>query len=306
MKLLKTYSIVFAFICIWQCKDRESVIENPFPAPSATRLQELFDEGLNGETASAHFNASNTNFVYTSSRGTKVTINGTCLRLNGNPVTGTVVLEFAEIFDRSKMMASNKPTMGLKANGEEEMLLSGGEFYINVKQGTTSLTTTCPIAISTPTSNTGGTVTGMQGFNGNIVNNTLTWVPVTAWDVITNTQGTATYNLSVPGFGWFNCDKFYNYPEPKTTIVANVPAGYGNSSQVYLMTKSVPYALGRINGKFPVGLQCYLVMVSECNGNFIWEVKEQTLTANHTVTFDLKNAQTGKKNDLVNAINAIN
>lgn len=171
-------------------------------------------------------------------------------------------------------------------------------FFIDVKKDGKSLTTTCPIQIETPTSNTGGTVSGMVAFNGVIKNGNLTWERANTWEVFTNTQKN-TYSLNIPGFGWFNCDKFYGYPEPKTTITANVPTGYADKSQVYLLTKNVPNSLGTIYGKFPVGLDCYLVFVTENNGNYMWITKEQKLTANHTITFDLKEAKSGKKKDYV-------
>lgn len=300
MKKIKILLLFLLFSGIsWQCENvDESIYNDVVNNTSQEKLNALFDEALISEKAFAHFDASNPNFVYTTPRGTTVTVNGTCLRLNGAPVTGTVILEFIELFDRAKMTATNKPTMGLKPNSEKEMLLSGGEFYVNVTKNGQNLTTTCNIVIETPTSNSGGTVTGMQAFNGIITNNQLTWEPANNWEVFTNTQKN-TYNLSIPGFGWFNCDKFYNYPEPKTTITANVPTGYADKSQIFLLTKNVPNAMGTISGKYPVGLDCYLIFVTENNGNYMWITKEQKLTANHTVTFDLKDAIVGKRGDYV-------
>ncbi|KQT16476.1 hypothetical protein ASG31_13260 [Chryseobacterium sp. Leaf404] len=297
-RLISSAIIISAFI--WQCTDKDVMFDNDITPPSAERFNQLFEDGLRSETAFAHFDSANNNFIYTSSRGTTVKINGSCLRLNGAPVTGTVIMEFVELYDRAKMLVANKPTMGIKTSGEKEMMLSGGEFFVTVKKDGNVLTTTCPVTIETLTSNSGGTVTGMQAFNGAIANNTLTWTPTATWDVITNTQVTPNkYTMSVPGFGWFNCDKFYNYPNPKTTITANVPSGYANASQVFIITKDVPNALGTIGGQYPVGLQCYLLFVTENNGNFMWVTKEQTLTANHTIFFDLKDAQVGKSADYV-------
>lgn len=301
MKNLKLISrLILVSGLFWQCTDKDVNIEEPIAPPSAERFNKLFEDGLRNETAFAHFDSSNTNFIYTSTRGTTVKINGSCLRMNGAPITGTVIMEFVELYDRAKMIVSNKPTMGVKTNGEKEMMLSGGEFFVTIKKDGNVLTTTCPVTIETATSNSGGTIPGMQAFNGSIVNNALTWEPTTTWDVVTNTQTTPNkYTMSVPGFGWFNCDKFYNYPNPKTTITANVPAGYGNASQVFIITKNVPNALGTIGGQYPVGLECYLLFVTENNGNFMWVTKEQTLSANHTIFFDLKDAQIGKRADYV-------
>lgn len=298
--------IIYAIICL-QCTNKDITIDESIAPPSSERLKALFDAGLTSEKAFAHFDSSLSNYVYTTSHGTTVKVNGTCLRLNGTPVTGTVILEFVEIYDRAKMMASNKPTMGIKLSGEQEMLLSGGEFYVNIKKDGNALTTTCPIIIETSTANSGGTVSGMQAFNGVITNDALTWEPANNWDVVTNTQlNPNKYVLTIPGFGWFNCDKFSNYSEPKTTITANVPAGYGSASQIFILAKNIPNALGTTYGKFPVGLQCYLIFVTENNGNFMWIIKEQTLTANHTIYFDLKDANVGKTADYISAITQLN
>jgi hypothetical protein len=279
----------------WGCVDKETTIINE-PQPSTMeKLNALFDDALIGEKQFAHFNAEQ-GYFYKSAKGSVVGIPPACLRLNGNPVTGTVILEFIELFDRAKMISTNKPTMGLLPNNEQEMMLSGGEFYVNVTQNGQNLTTTSPILIYTPVSNTGGLVTGMKPFKGSITNNNLVWEALNK-DVFVGLVEGNKYSLSIPGFGWFNCDKFYNYPDPKTTITANVPSGFANVSQVYLLAKNVPNALGNIGGKFPVGLQCYLMFVTENKGNFMWITKEQTLTANHSVTFDLKDAQYGKKAD---------
>jgi hypothetical protein len=287
--------VIISSIC-WGCIDKETIIINDPQPSSMEKLNALFDDALVGEKQFAHFNAE-TGYFYKSAKGTTVGISGGCLKLNGNPVTGTVILEFIELFDRAKMISTNKPTMGLLPNKEQEMMLSGGEFYVNVTQNGQNLTTTCPISIYTPVSNTGGFVAGMKPFKGIITNNNLVWeqVPNAEISLIESNK----YSLRVPDFGWYNCDKFYNYPDPKTTITANVPNGFGNTSQVFLLTKNVPNALGNIGGKFPIGLQCYLMFVTENNGNFMWITKEQTLTANHTVTFDLKDAQVGKKADYV-------
>ncbi|MBD8083899.1 hypothetical protein [Chryseobacterium caseinilyticum] len=308
---MKKYSLFFTGIIFsvmsLQCTNKEMTIDESFAPPSAERLNALFDQGVTNEKAFAHFDSSLTNYIYTTARGTTVKVNGTCLRLNGAPITGTVILEFVEIYDRAKMMASNKPTMGKKVSGEQEMLLSGGEFYINIKKDGNTLTTTCPIVVETSTANSGGTVAGMQAFNGVIANSALTWEPTTSWDVVTNVQTNPNkYVMALPGFGWFNCDKFSNYPEPKTTITANVPAGYGSASQVFILAKNIPNALGTTAGKFPVGMQCYLIFVSESNGNFMWIIKEQTLAASHTIYFDLKDAKMGKSADFVSNISQLN
>lgn len=55
----------------------------------------------------------------TSAKGVKLNINGDCLTKNGNPVTGEVNIEYIELFDKGNMLVTNKPTMGLTADGKK-------------------------------------------------------------------------------------------------------------------------------------------------------------------------------------------
>jgi hypothetical protein len=288
--------VIISSMCLGCVDNQEIIVSEPVPS-TIDKLNALFEDALKGEKQTGNFIVAQ-GLTYTSPKGTKITIQPNSLSLNGVAATGTATFELIDIYDRAKMIVTNKPTMGLLPNKEWEMMQSGGEFYINITQNGQNLTPTKPIAVSLPAANTGGLVDGMRAFKGTITDNTLVWELTSGLELFVNTKS-FSYDMSIPGFGWFNCDKFYNYPEPKTTITANVPKGFGSSSQVFLLTKNVPNALGTLRGKYPVGLQCYLIFVTENNGNFMWITKEQTLTANHTVNFELKDVQIGKKADYV-------
>lgn len=276
-------------------KDKDDV------PPTDAAWQKLADDATAELTQTASFDASNPAYVFTSNKGTKVSINGTNLRKNGAAVTGLVRLELLELFDRKEMLLTNKPTMGKALpGGDVELLESGGSFSLKVKQDGVDLTTTGSVKIQTPASNSGGIKPGMTAFNGAISKTGIVWERTTAWEVIPTAVGqTPSYQLQVPGFGWFNCDRFYNDPRPKTTIRAEVPAGYGSSSQVYLLVKGLPNALGTISGNYPVGLDCYLMMLTTKDGQYRWITEETTLTSNHTIKFDLSKATTGSKADYI-------
>jgi hypothetical protein len=64
----------------------------------------------------------------TSAKGVSITINGNALTKNGSPVTGPIDITYVEIFDKGSMLVTNKPTMGIMADGKHAMLKSGGEF----------------------------------------------------------------------------------------------------------------------------------------------------------------------------------
>jgi hypothetical protein len=291
----KSFQMIIISSIAWGCTDNEVTIINEPKPSSMEKLNALFDDATVGEKKFAHFNPAQS-FTYTSERGTTVTVQPNSLTLNGTAVTGTVILELVEIYDKAKMSITNKPSMGLLPNKEWEIMQSGGEFYVNVVTLTgQNLTLTKPIEIATSASNTGGMLEGMKLFKGSITDNNLGWEQ-TATVVFTDIKAN-TYKFSVTNFGWFNVDKFYGYPEPKTLITAKVPVGFDKVSQVLVLPKNTPNALGTLGGKYPVGLQCYLIFVTENNGNYLWITNEETLTPNHTATFDIKKAKAGKKAD---------
>jgi hypothetical protein len=274
-------------------------------APTAASLKSLFDANKDAIKQTATFDAGST-FTFTSSAGTTITIDGTCLRKNGNPVTGNVDLEFIELYDKGSMALTNKATMGINSSSELEVLDSGGEFYVNAKQGGVDLTTTCYIPIQVPTSLTGGTKTGMGPFTGTTDSNgNLTWEVAPGADFWT-TNVPDKYNSVLSSFGWFNCDKFYNDPRPKTHITVLVPTGYANASTVFLSTNLKPNSLGGIGGsKYPIGLDCNIIFVTEDNGNFRYAIKPMTLVANQQVTFSLSETTLATAAQLKAALNAL-
>lgn len=272
--------------------------------PTEASFNKLMDAGYKSLIQTATFDASNTNFTFTSSKGTTVTIDGSCLRKNGATVNGTVTLEFFEAFNRSDMVIANMPTMGKNSQGEYEPLLSGGQFSIFAKQDGVELTSACGIKVSTPNANLPSDMSNMSAWDGKIVNGKLIWETATTWETVWNAHKGLTF--TIPGFGRFNCDKFYSDPRPKTKITVQVPTGYSQTSSQAMLIKSIPNSMGGLYGEFPVGLECYLMFVTEKNGQYQWIIKETTLVSNHTIQFDLKDATLGSKSDYENAIKALN
>ena len=287
-------------------KDEYEVINNGEAIPMPKALQTLFDNQEASLTTILTFDAA-TNLTNVSPKGVTLNVIGSCLRKNGNPVVGQVKVKYIEIFDKGSMISSNRPTMGLNGTSNE-LLYSGGEFFIQAYQDNVALTSTCPFSLSVPTSNTGGTQTGMLPFVGTVdANGNLQWEPAPpTFDFITNTQSSSpTYQALIPSFGWFNCDRFASTPGPKTTISARVPAGYGAVSSIFLSVKTFPNALGKSYGMFPVGLDCYLIFITEKDGKFRYAIKPQVLTASHEVTFNLSETTIGTGAQLTAAINAL-
>lgn len=303
IRALQSFVIVtFAILCLPSCnKDEYEVIDNGEAIPTSAALKLLFNEKEASLSNVLIFDASTT-LNYTSPRGVLLTINGSCLLKNGNPVTGDVKVKYIEIFDKGDMLTSNRPTLG-NVSGNKELLISGGEFYIQATQEGVPLTLSCPMSLDVPTSITGGTQAGMLPFTGTIdANDDLAWDQATTFDFITQT---AVYSALVPSFGWFNCDRYTGSAGPKTTITANVPAGYGANAGIFLAVKTFPNSLGKSYGLFPIGLDCYLIFVTLKDGKFRYAIKPQVLTANHQVTFSLSETTLATAAELATTINAL-
>lgn len=303
---IKRILLLFLVIFFTQScnKDEYEVINNEtLPTPEA--LKNLYANKLASLTNIILFDAS-VPLIWTSPKGVKLTINGSCLRKNGNPVTGEVKVKYLEIFDKGDMLTTNKSTLG-NVGVNKELLYSGGEFLIEAEQNGIALTLTCPFSLEIPTSLTGGTQTGMLPFVGNIdADGNLAWAQASSFDLSTISQAeTPVYAAFIPSFGWFNCDRFSSATGPKTTITAYVPAGYGPNSAIFLSVKTIPNALGKSYGQFPIGMECYLIFVTEKDGKFRYGIKPQTLIANHQVTFNLSDLSVGTAQELTDAINAL-
>jgi hypothetical protein len=302
--------------------------DNNNNVPSQAEFTALINDAVNGITQNFQFLAESGVASFTSSKGVVITIDGNCLTLNGNPVTGTIDLEYIEVFDGGTMLATNKTTMGFMPNGDKAMLLSGGEFYINATKNGQQLEISCSISLNIPTdlTNAGGNPE-MTLWTG-IENDTLGGVdweeqvdPIgTNGGVFIEGQGTnATYYALVENFGWTNVDCFYIDPNPKTTILAAAPNGYDNqNSVIYLHYDGLVNSLARLDtydnntnlfsehyGQIPIGLACHMIFVSEDNGQWRYAIKSITISANAVYNFTLGETVVGSEAQLISAINAL-
>ena len=309
---IKNYVKVFLFTLVLatalQSCNKDEITTVGDDIPTTQSLNNLYDSKLESITTIQTFDASTT-LNYVSPKGVKLTLVGSNLRKNGNPVTGQVKVKYIELFDRASMLTANKGTMA--TNGaEKNLLVSGGEFYIQAFQEEVLLTLSGTMSLEIPTALTGGPDTAMLPFKGTINGEgELIWEQSTTSDLfIAPVQGTANFNYNVilDGFGWFNCDRFYDNIAPKTPITTFVPSGYGNgNSDIFLVVKSIPNSLGKTFGQFPVGLDCYLVFVTAQGDKYRYAIKPQVLTANHQTTFSLSETTIGTKEELTAAINAL-
>lgn len=205
--------------------------------PTAAAFKSISEKGLKRNTQNFTMTAGNGVVTLTSAKGVKLYINGDCLTKNGNPVTGQVDIEFVELFDKGNMLVTNKPTMGITADGKKNLLISGGEFFIKATQGGVELQTSCYMNMIVPTALTNGFDNLMTLWTGVIdEDGELAWKDGRGADGKGGVQGEGNnYYVTFGNFGWTNVDRFYSDPRPKTTILVDVPEGYDNkNSAVYL------------------------------------------------------------------------
>lgn len=310
MKKRLTFLAISVLLLTTSCSD--DIDDNiNLEATTSENFYGLFQAEITNQTQTFSFDSESGLVTFISDKGVYLTIDGSCLRKNGQPVTGQVDLEFIEIFDRSTMLLTNKLTMGLD-NGQKKLLISGGEFYINVRQDNVSLTLTCEMSLAVPTALTGGTAPEMAPFKGTVdTNGSIMWElsPMTElWNGTLNpSSNEPSYNALISNFGWFNCDYFMNSNLPMTEITANVPAGYGyGNSIILLVTRNIQNSLGTIGGVYPIGLDCHLIFLSEKDGKFYYSIKEnQTLINNHVVNFSLSEIQLATAEEMRTIIDAL-
>ncbi len=305
------------------CSKDEAPQEIAIDRPSTGEWYALRNKALENQTQHFTMTAGAGVVTLTSAKGVVLTINGNCLTKNGSPATGSVDIEYVELFDKGHMLTTNKPTMGVMANGDKSLLVSGGEFFIKATQGGVALATSCNLNLLVPASLTGTPDPEMLLWTGDTANaDDLAWKKAKA-DTAGGQGGVRAegnnYYVSFGNFGWTNVDKFYSDPRPKTTILADAPDGYDNTnSSFYLsydgegqnqLAKLDTYTPAGLfsehYGQIPIGLQCHVIFATEDNGQWRYAIKAVTIAANDVYTFTLAETTVGTEAQLIAAINAI-
>jgi len=300
--LASLFITVLTFFTSCNPDDRLEPIGLGNELPTALEFKDIKEQALENHIQNFQFDGSDGSITLTSEHGVQISINTNCLTLNGNPVTGTIDLEYVELFEKGNMLTTNKPTMGEKPNGDKAMLLSGGEFLLEATQNGVAIETNCNIQLIVPNSLTGGADPAMTLWEGNIDEEDNL-----AWDEVEDATGQGgvfveggEYYAFLGQFGWSNIDRFYNDPRPKTLIQAQAPVGYNfTNSAMYLSYDGEDTGLASLDtydggtnlfsehyGQIPIGLECHVIFATEDNGTWRYAVKAVTIAADHIITFD--------------------
>ena len=332
MKNFKTILGMAALTLLLGSSCEKTETENPFlgfiDIPTKLEFSNLRTTKLSDLKQEFLFNAENGTTTFISEKGVSLLINGACLRRNGDPVTGEVNITFIEIFDKGNMLTTNKPTMGLLPSGDKSMLVSGGEFLVEVRQDGVKLQTNCGFQLNIPTSLTGGDDNEMSLWKGIINEETddLAWRGL-GTDVlggngeifIGDGKESNEYYTFFNQFGWSNVDRFYNDPRPKTTILVAVPNQYNyTNSAVYLSYDGENTGLANLDsysaetglfsehyGQIPIGLECHVIFATEADGDWRYAIKKVTIVADETISFSLEEMTTTTNTQFTQLINEL-
>ncbi|RMA57268.1 hypothetical protein [Ulvibacter antarcticus] len=291
----------------------------PLVYPSTQDFNNIKNQALADLVQNATFNAED-GLSFTSIKGTQVFITAGCLMQGGSPATGAAELTFVEVFDKASMLTANKATMGVLPGGDRGMIISGGEFYINVKQNGNQLDLTCPMSVIIDASLTGGADPAMTLWDGDVdENGNIVWREQDGTGA-GGVQGDGSeYYANFPNFGWTNVDRFYSDPRPKTTLGVKVPVGYDDAnSAVFLSYDGEDNAIAALDtfdhatsifsehyGQIPVGLEMHVIFATENEGDWSWAIMGVTVAADDLYDFTGVALTTGSQSQLEAAILAL-
>lgn len=228
--------------------------------------------------------------------------------LNGNPVTGSVDLQFTEVYDKGDMMAMGLNTMGRDLDGTYAPMVSAGEFYLEASQNGQPLTfqrNNLPYVSTAPFPS--------ADWNNNMLALTLesdpqlgdsVWVPIDSiplGDCGDSTQvniGENTYCFQIGNnASWTNCDYFMSWTTPLTSITVNLPSTHDEVNTDVLLSFNGMNIITQLfapagsstfevpNGyQVPVGQAINLVVIAEQNGVLVHHIQALTIANNQTVT----------------------
>jgi hypothetical protein len=293
--------LVHIIVLLTACDDDA---EKPHILPDGAALDAYIETNIEDQKQGFTLDAAAGGNI-TGSKGTVLRFSPNAfLTLSNEAVTGMIDIKLIEVYSRTNMLLTDKPTTGKLDNGDHATLISGGEFYVNATQNGNQLKLVSGYQIIAPTENTGGVQEGMKVFTGveecvdDDCNNV--WVEVKDRGMeVGQFQGTggsfSAYFCFQQKFGWTNIDKWYSDPRPKTTIFVDAPQGFDNTNcAIFLSYDDEPTSLARFDtydhetglfsehyGLIPIGLKVHFILVSIVDDKIHYAIQGAEITENH-------------------------
>ena len=227
---------------------------------------------------------------------------------SGNPVNGNVQIELIEIMTKAEMIRSNKPT-NYTGNpldpSDDNLLVSGGEFYFNATQNGQQLTLIKSIYGRIPTNDP---AFNMELFNGIESDNIgIEWSSIIDPSNVLVTSDSSNggggswtppfwYEFSFDQFGWTNVDHFLysgNYQGQLVDLevyLNGLDSMNFNNTVVFFAIQNENavgqmWALNNANFGFefpniPVGTSIDVLAMSKINGDYYYSLTNTMISSN--------------------------
>lgn len=302
--------------------------ENPDNDNNTAKTAKEFTAKFGAQKQIKEINASALPQTVTFLDGTKVTFPVGSLTKGGVPVTGSVKVEAYEVLKRSAVIFSGANTN----HSSGAPLASDGFIFIDVKANGVSVdqNLAAPVKIEIPAKRDGSTQLwiGVDQDNKPLVaaeGNQMAWAAPRkengqVQNEVAAVQNTFTFNFG--SLGWINCDVFYNYANPKTTVrveVLNNPGSmasfysYTGETYVYFCAKGsnvvaqlyTPDGANKVksyDNMMPIGSEGRMFSFSIKDGRFYYAAQEITISANQNITLSLTETT---ETAVQNAINSL-
>jgi len=315
--------LLVSILFFTSCKSDEN--EDEKQKPDGVALNQRFKDNRAAAVQTFTLNGS-TGGTVTGEQGTQVTFSSNSVGLNGNPITGDFTVELIEIYGKGAMVLQDKSTKGKKMNGDEEALLSAGEFFINAKQNGTQLEVLTTITIQSKDV-APGDFESMQVFRADDdIDGDALWEETDedGDGQNDNAQGgergnpNGTYVLfsvfDMSSFGWSNLDRWSNYTGQLTDLFVDVPDGFNGDNTAVYLSYDGENGLARMDiydstaqlftehyGRIPVGKEVHFIMITEIAGQVNYTIQAATIVDGHTEV--MANPQPISQADLTTLIN---
>jgi hypothetical protein len=273
----------------------------------STRTAGEFLEKFGAQEQTFSFSASELPKDITLKGGTKIKIPAGALTQNGNAVTGPITVSVTEFLKRSELLLS-----GVNTNHASGLLLeSQGSLFIDIRANGSSVDKELakPLNIAVPAKGDG--FTQLWAGVDTIQQNQFGWVAPKVANGQQQREVKAVegfYNFDFGLIGWINCDVFYSYSNPKTTVkveVLNNPGSMasfrastgetfvffcakGSNVAAQIYTPDGASKVKSYDNSMPVGVEGRLVSFSVKDGKYYLAQKDITISADQSETITLE------------------
>ncbi len=309
------YSIaIIAASLFTSCSGNEMIMDDDYvAAPTSGQYNSLaeFHKKYESKPITISFDES-VGATYTTAQGTIISIPPNAFdHQDGSSVSGTVQIEFKDIYTKSEMVLSDKSTM--LAGGQP--LNSAGEFFIRPTQNNVALkiNDSASISITLPAPN--GVDTAMTTFTGTDSSGIFGFnYDASAYQLFYTASSYifTIFDLSVPydSGTWSNCDNPNPFGiDPQTNLTLHCNTDNIEQAEMYLVftnqtTGIHVYGLTDFQYPFaPLGYDCTIVVLALKDGDIYSAFIPITITTNLSMNFEVAKTTDQQFKDALDALN---